>query len=139
MSLRYLLDTNVLSELTRPAPSRKLLSRVHRHQQALCTAAPVWHELLFGVGRLAAGTRRATLEAFVAGLARSGLRVLPYDAPAAEWHANARARLAASGQVPPFVDGQIASIAAVNGLIVVTANVADFEAFDPLLVEDWRS
>lgn len=139
MSLRYLLDTNVLSELTRPVPSRKLLSRVHRHEQALCTAAPVWHELLFGVHRLATGTKRATLEAFVAGLIRSGLRVLPYDAPAAEWHANARARLAASGQTPAFVDGQIASVAAVNALIVVTANVADFEVFEGLQVDDWRT
>jgi tRNA(fMet)-specific endonuclease VapC len=38
---------------------------------------------------------------------------------------------------PPFADGQIASIAATRDLTLVTANVADFERFEGLRVEDW--
>ncbi|MBI2895975.1 MAG: type II toxin-antitoxin system VapC family toxin [Deltaproteobacteria bacterium] len=139
MTLRYLLDANVLSELTRPSPNRRLLGRVHRNEPALCTAAPVWHELHFGVHRLPEGTRRSALEEFVAGLARSGMRVLPYEAAAAEWHAKERARQAKAGKTPPFVDGQIAAIAAVNGLVLITANTDDFAQFETLEVKDWTS
>ena len=58
---------------------------------------------------------------------------------AADWHAAERARLTGLGRTPPFVDGQIAAIAHVNGLVLVTANVADFRHFADLSVEDWRA
>lgn len=67
-----------------------------------------------------------------------GIEVLPYDAESALWHAAERARLTRLGRTPPYPDGQIAAIAAVNGLILVTANVRDFADFDGLIVEDWR-
>jgi tRNA(fMet)-specific endonuclease VapC len=65
--------------------------------------------------------------------------ILAYDAAAAEWHARERARLAAMGNPRPFVDGQIAAIARVGELVLVTANVADFALFTELTVEDWRA
>jgi tRNA(fMet)-specific endonuclease VapC len=43
------------------------------------------------------------------------------------------------GRVPPFVDGQIAAIAAVNGLTLVTRNVRDFRRFAGLPVVNWFS
>jgi tRNA(fMet)-specific endonuclease VapC len=64
--------------------------------------------------------------------------ILPYDQTAAEWHAAERARLSAIGRVPPFVDGQIAAIAATRGLILVTNNVSDFQHFAGLVIVDWR-
>lgn len=63
--------------------------------------------------------------------------ILDYDRQAADWHARERARLAAAGRTPPFVDGQIAAIAHANGLIVVTSNIGDFRAFEGLSVESW--
>jgi tRNA(fMet)-specific endonuclease VapC len=42
------------------------------------------------------------------------------------------------GRPSPFADGQIAAIAAVNGLILVTFNRGDFEGFDGLQMQDWR-
>ena len=60
------------------------------------------------------------------------LPILAYDTRAAEWHARERARLAATGRTPPFVDGQIAAIAAVNQLTLVSRNVRDFTIFDGL-------
>jgi tRNA(fMet)-specific endonuclease VapC len=65
------------------------------------------------------------------------LAVLPYDTAAAAWHATERARLEALGRSPPFVDGQIAAIARVRGLTLVTRNVRDFSRFDGLVVENW--
>ncbi|MBI9084711.1 MAG: hypothetical protein JEZ11_14035 [Desulfobacterales bacterium] len=41
-------------------------------------------------------------------------------------------------KTPSFVDGQIAAIAFVNGLVVVTRNVSDFECFEGLQVENWH-
>ena len=63
--------------------------------------------------------------------------VLDYDHEAADWHARQRARLVAAGQMPPFVDGQIAAIAHVNDLILVTSNDRDFEKFQGLRLERW--
>jgi tRNA(fMet)-specific endonuclease VapC len=65
-------------------------------------------------------------------------RALGYDDAAAAWHASERARLEDQGKPPSFVDGQIASIARVNALIVVT-NVRHYERFEGLSIEDWRS
>ena len=67
----------------------------------------------------------------------SVITILPFDQRAAEWHASERARLGGIGLTPPFVDSQIAAVAFVNDLTLVTANTADFSNFDGLRVEDW--
>jgi len=63
--------------------------------------------------------------------------ILDYDRAAADWHARERARLEASGRTPPFIDGQIAAIARVADLILVTSNKADFKPFEGLRVQSW--
>ena len=64
--------------------------------------------------------------------------ILDYDRAAAEWHAKERARLATRGTTPPFADGQIAAIAHVNELVLVTFDDADFRQFQGLHVLSWR-
>jgi tRNA(fMet)-specific endonuclease VapC len=54
-----------------------------------------------------------------------------------QWHARERARLSKIGKTLAFADGQIASIAAANDLILVTNNVADFQYFDNLKIDNW--
>jgi tRNA(fMet)-specific endonuclease VapC len=63
--------------------------------------------------------------------------ILPYDEPAATWHGHERARLEHVGRPVPHVDGQIAAIAQVNGLTLVTVNAKDFGRFKDLEVVDW--
>jgi tRNA(fMet)-specific endonuclease VapC len=65
------------------------------------------------------------------------LPILPYTQEAAEWHAAERARLSLLGKTPPFADGQIAAIAKVNNLIIVTANVSDYDIFSDIVIENW--
>jgi len=65
--------------------------------------------------------------------------ILSYDDRAAEWHAKERVRLTLKGLTPTFVDGQIAAISAVNGLILVTRNVNDFKQFLRLKVQNWHT
>jgi tRNA(fMet)-specific endonuclease VapC len=103
------------------------------------TAAPVWHELRFGCARLPQSRKRREIERYLREHVAANLLILPYDAAAAEWHAAERARLANIGKTPPYVDGQIAAIATMNDLTLVTANVGDFVNFADLRVEDWRS
>jgi tRNA(fMet)-specific endonuclease VapC len=50
-----------------------------------------------------------------------------------------RARLIPSGLTPSYADGQIAAIAKVNNLILVTRNVADYANFQDLAIENWFS
>lgn len=52
--------------------------------------------------------------------------------------AKERARLVPRGATPPFADGQIAAIASVNELTLVTFNDADFRQFEGLRVLSWR-
>jgi tRNA(fMet)-specific endonuclease VapC len=65
------------------------------------------------------------------------LTVLPYDREAALWHSEERARLTSQERTPPFIDGQIAAIAVVNNLTLVTRNTDDFVDFAGLTVENW--
>lgn len=137
MSPRYVLDTNVLSEPAKPSPDRRVMERMRRHRTEVATAAPVWHELFYGCARLPASPRRQALERYLREALAPTLPVLPYDAAAATWHAAERARLEALGRTRPFVDGQIAAVARVRGLVLVTRNLADYKDFDGLVLEDW--
>ena len=138
MALRYLLDTNVLSEPMRQVPDPGVMDRIEAAGDTIATASPVWHEIEFGRLRLPAGKRRRAIEVIIEELS-TAIPILPYDVRAAAWHARERARLSGRGQVPPFVDGQIAAIAAANDLVLVTRNVRDFAGFHGLEVESWFS
>lgn len=62
MSLRFLLDTNVLSEPLRPNPNPKVMEMLRQHENAIATATIVWHELLFGCNRLPESNKRKAIE-----------------------------------------------------------------------------
>jgi len=137
LSIRYLLDTNVLSEAIKSHPNERTLEHLSEHDGELATCSIVWHELSFGVARLAASKKRRAIESYLDEAVRRILPILPYDQEAATWHAKERARLSKRGRPPSAADGQIAAIASVNELIIVTATVKDFRRFKDLIVEDW--
>jgi tRNA(fMet)-specific endonuclease VapC len=137
VTIRYLLDTNVLSEVIKSHPNERTLERLSEHDGELATCSVVWHELSYGVARLAPSKKRRAIEAYLAEAVRGTLPILPYDQEAATRHAKERARLTKSGRPPSAADGQIAAIAHVNELILVTANLKDFRRFKDLVVEDW--
>jgi tRNA(fMet)-specific endonuclease VapC len=136
--MKYLLDTNVLSESVKTSPQKSVLNLTERHQHEIVTAAPVWHELFYGCQRLPVSRQREIFETFLHDVLKPNMTILPYDERAAEWHAKERARLTVLGQIPSFVDGQIAAVAKVNGLILVTRNTPDFEKFSGLKLENWH-
>ena len=138
MSLAYLLDTNIVSEPLRPAPRLGILRRLRRHGDEIAIPSIVWHELRFGMERLPASRRREAIERYLEEVVLPSMPILDYDRAAAEWHAAERARLAARGQTPPFADGQIAAIARVHELTLVTMNDGGFKPFQGIRVVAWR-
>lgn len=136
MNLHFLLDTNILSEPLRPIPNSNVIEMLRRHENEIATATVVYHELLFGCYRLPESKKRQTIEKYLQEVVEPNIPLLPYDTNAAKWHAT-ETRLVTIGKTPSFADGQIAAFAQVNGLIVVTNNVADYADFIELQVENW--
>ena len=137
MNRVFLLDTNVVSEPLRPKPRDRVLQRIWRHEGQIAIASVVWHELRYVLDRLPHSHRRDGYERYLNDIVLATMLILDYDRVAAEWHARQRAHLVARGQTPPILDGQIAAVAAVNDLTLVTFNVDHFNRFHGLRVESW--
>lgn len=137
VSRGFLLDTNAISEPLRPSPNPLLWRRLQENEGQIAIAAIVWHELLFGCWRLPESKRRRAIEQYLFDVVQPTIPILDYDAMAAQWHAGERTRLTSLGRPPAFADGQIAAVAAVNDLILVTANTADFANFKDLELINW--
>lgn len=56
--VKYLLDTNVLSEAVKTAPDRRVMAMMEAHQEEIATASPVYHELEYGCRRLPVSRKR---------------------------------------------------------------------------------
>ena len=133
-----LLDTNVVSELTRETPDSRVLAFLAGHDD-LWLSAVVLHELDFGVGLLPPGRRRddisAALSAFVTEYED---RILPVGRSEARQAAALRARAHRSGRVLDLGDALIAGTASANDLSVATRNVRDFDGLGLDVIDPWR-
>jgi predicted nucleic acid-binding protein len=138
-----LLDTNVLSELMRPAPDPRVqrwADRLPHH--AFCTAAVVAAELRLGVALLPDGERRRRTERAVESLFGRvlGGRILPFDARGARHYAAFRTARQRAGRPVSVQDAMIAATAAAHGMeAIVTRNLGDFEGCDLLLIDPWTA
>lgn len=129
-----------MSAVIAPKPSRGVLQRLAQREQQCAIAAIVWNELVYGCRRLPQGKRRMELDTFLQEVVARSFPILPYNEHAATWHGVERARQEEAGRPAPYVDGQIAAVARVNDLILVTANMKDFAGkFSDLDVEDWTT
>ena len=137
MTLRYLLDTNLVSSPISKVPNLAIVNQLEARGHECAIAAPVWHELTYRCRRLPRGQRREALEAYLHNVVLASFPVLPYDEAAAHWHGHERARLEGLGRPAPDVDGQIAAIAFANHLVLVTMDVKDFARFKGVEVENW--
>jgi tRNA(fMet)-specific endonuclease VapC len=81
--------------------------------------------------------RKSQLQTYLLTLQNSGLTILPYDQVAAEWFAIHRALLKKHGKMAAYADGEIAAIAAVNNLTLVTRNTDDFYSYNNLVLDNW--
>jgi tRNA(fMet)-specific endonuclease VapC len=137
MGLKYLLDTNILSEPAKPTPNEHVLQKLEQYSGQYCTAVTVWHELHYGVERMADSKRKESLFAYLGSLEQAGLVILPYEKMAGQWLAQERGMLSKKGVSIPFADGEIAAVTFTNQLTLVTRNVADFAIYNELLIQNW--
>jgi len=122
----YLVDANVLSEPTRPAPDAGVVAWLRRNERELAVDPVILGEVRFGIHLVPAGKRRRRLEQwFDEGVA--GMVCLPWDASSGLRWAKLLADLRAAGRAMPIKDSLIAATALVHGLTVVTRNVRDFQ------------
>lgn len=136
-----ILDTNVLSELMRSAPDRRVLAWVSAQAAAsLFTTALSEAEILYGIAVLPAGRRRKALDLAVVGLfADFGDRVLPFDSAAAQTYATIAADRRTAGRPISFADAQIAAIARTLGARLATRNTPDFDGCGVQVIDPWKA
>jgi predicted nucleic acid-binding protein len=131
----YLLDTNVISELTNDVPDPGVVSFLVENDD-LWLASVVIHELEFGLQLLPEGQRRDRLyDTHLNILSRYDDRILPLDRAGAEWAASFRVQARRSGRTLDLGDALIAGIARANDFALATRNVRDFDGLDLLDLE----
>lgn len=135
--MHFLLDTNIISEPFKLVPSPVVIAKLQENSEKIAIASITWHELLFGLERMPLSRRKGQLETYLFGIVKPNVPILSYDEKAAEWFALERSRLTALGHPPSYADGQIAAIAQVNKLILVTRNSNDYQNFMNITIENW--
>jgi predicted nucleic acid-binding protein len=134
------LDTNVLSEVIKPAPSEVVLAwLLAQPEDLIYTTAITEAEIFFGVWRLPNGKRRTALEDAVLDLFQEKLhgRVLPFDGRAARIYAEIVRKRVAGGHGMANFDAQIAAIALSHQASLVTRNLKDFADCGVNLINPW--
>jgi predicted nucleic acid-binding protein len=141
---RYLLDTNILSNIVKPQPSASLLAwwAVQRDADLFISVLTV-AELRRGIFEMPRGRRRDALEAWFLGpdgpQALFSGRVLPFDDKAALIWARLMANGKAAGRPRSGLDMIVAAIASAHDCVVVTDNARDFAdipMINPIRVQD---
>lgn len=132
--MKWLLDTNALSELTKPAPFKGLVEWLEENEAATAISAISVGEMTLGVERLPESKRRRLLERALKFLREDYAgKVIDFtEGVAVEW-GRLVAKAQKTGRNLSVIDSQIEATAVHFGLTVVTRNSADFfhPVFDP--------
>jgi tRNA(fMet)-specific endonuclease VapC len=130
--MRYLLDTNIVSDLVRNPQGRTAghIGRVGEVQ--VCTSIIVAAELRYGAAKSGSQRLAGQLEAVL-----SALEVLPFAAPADTVYGKIRSRLEQTGRPIGGNDLLIAAHAMALGYAIVTDNESEFGRIDGLVCENW--
>jgi toxin FitB len=137
----YLIDTNVISELTKPTPSEAVLQwfAITPNEQIYISAVTLC-EMELGLSLMPAGKRRDALRAASEGLVQEdfGNRCLILDARCAPTYGQLAAKQQRLGRTSSAEDAMIAAIALANQFTLATRNTKDFEGIEGLkLVNPW--
>ncbi len=133
------LDTNLVSELMKPAPDEQVQKwLLSIGGQTITTTAITVMEIEYGLQRLPDGRRRSDLQdRFVALIA--ALTVLPLDDIAAQRAGQLRAMRDSIGSPATASDMMIAGIVTISGATLATRNVKDFEGLPIQIVDPWQA
>jgi toxin FitB len=133
--MTYLVDANVLSEPTKPAPISKVVDWLSVNERNLVVDSIILGELCMGILALAPGRKRRQLEQWFGALMQT-IECLPWDAAISRRWAKLVVDLRQRGKTMPLLDGMIAATALQHDLTIATRNTRDFKkaglkVFDP--------
>lgn len=141
MSTGFLIDTNVLSELMRENPAPQVLAWFASQNANLMQTSAITHaEILAGIALLPAGKRREAMAQAAGQIFEEDFsgRCIDFGGQAISQYALVRAQRQLAGRPIDTADAQIAAIALVTHLTLVTRNTKDFEGIDGLqIVNPW--
>jgi predicted nucleic acid-binding protein len=136
------LDTNVLSALTRPEPDEAVVAWFDRQERrSIWITAITVFETRTGIALLPEGRRRRALDAALVRTVEDALnrRILPFDAAAAEIAGGVAARRRRSGFTDDVRDIQIAAIVSAHGASIATRNVRHFAGLGVQVINPWEA
>ena len=139
MNKIYLLDTNVISELSKPCPNMGIMKKLSDNEEFCTICSTVWQEIVYGYESMPEGRKKKIIEQHLIDIKQS-YEILPYDSFASQICGELQAKCAKAGKSLPRYDSQIAATAIANNMILITHNTEDY---GPLLentmlkVEDW--
>lgn len=140
--MRYLLDTCVISEVTKPRPASKVLTWLDTQDElALFLSVITFGELQKGVSKLPASRKRLQLQQWVdSDLTRRFTgRILGIDREVALRWGEMAGTAERRGQPLPVLDGLLAATAVGGGLTLVTRNTAPMQATGAPLFDPWAA
>ena len=129
---RYMLDTNILSDLIRNPQGRAARRIAKAGEDNICTSIIVAAELRYGCEKSGSTKLRKAVEDLLGEIA-----VLPFEAPADADYGAIRARLETAGTPIGGNDLLIAAHARALGATIVTANAQEFRRVRDVKVENW--
>ena len=132
MPLRYLLDTNIISDLSRRPDGRVATRIADVGEDSICTSIIVAAELRYGAAKSDSKPLSERVE-----LLLSALEILPLEPPADHRYGEIRHHLTRRGTPIGPNDLLIAAHALAADLTLVTANIREFERVPCLRVENW--
>lgn len=137
--MRTLVDTCVLSEVRHPKGNPRVRERFEAiSDDSIYLSVITVGEITRGIGKLAAGPKRQTLQTWLEALtSAAGGRILPIDVETAVIWGEITVKSERAGQPLPTSDGLIAATAIRHGLHLMTRNVRDFESSGVMLINPW--
>jgi len=135
-----IVDTNVVSELMKPTPSKPVIEWIRARTGAeLFTTSITLAEILYGIARLPDGRRKELLRTASSEVfATFEDQVLPFDSVAAKRYAEVVQSRDQLGAPIDGFDAQIASICRAHGAALATRNLKDFQHTDIELIDPWK-
>ena len=140
--MKYLLDTNVVSEWVKPQPDAGVMQWLHQaDEDELFLSSVTMAELHYGVERLKNGSRKTQLEEWLTGdlAERFEGRILAVEEKVAGSWGRIMAMSEAQGKRLGIVDGFLAATAEAHELVVVTRDVRAFQGFVTDTCNPWQS